>query len=102
MRHPEHRANYVAALELHNEHAFTEAVEFLGLWRSEIAGVPIEDRRDTGAADTIAALVRVAHDRGQLGAGVAASFKDVAAAVGVSAERLAEAVRDALGAELAA
>jgi hypothetical protein len=107
MRHPGQRANYLAALERHNEHAFSEAVDWLRMWRAESMGSPAErtmldERREAGTADLIAELVRVAHDRRQLGAGVAASFKDVAAAVGISAERLAEAVRAALQAEQAA
>jgi hypothetical protein len=107
MRHARQRANYLAALERHNERAAADAVEFLGMWRAEIGGMPterltLEERADVGTADTIAELVRVAHDRRQLGAGLATSFKDVAAAVGISAERLAEAVRAALETDLAA
>ena len=104
---PRARANYLAALERHNEHAFSEAVEFLGMWRSEIAGeatepLALEDRADTETAELIAELVRVAHGRRRLDPGVAVSFKRVAAAVGVSAERLAAAVRGALDSEVAA
>jgi hypothetical protein len=107
MRDPSARANYLAALERHNEHAFSEAVDWLRMWRAELAGEPadrttLDERGEAGTADLIAELVRVAHDRRQLGAGVAASFKDVAAAVGISAERLAEAVRAALETDLAA
>jgi len=107
MRDPRARANYLAALERHNKRTFSEAVDFLGMWRSEIAGeatepLTLEDRADTGTAGMIAALVRIAHDRQRLGRDVAASFKDVAAAVGISPERLTEAVRAALETDLAA
>ena len=101
------RANHLAALERHNEHTFREAVDFLDLWRREVSCEPmtpaaVEDRSDTEVAELIAALVRIAHNRGRLGRDVAGSFKHVAAAVGVSAERLSAAVHGALDSELAA
>lgn len=107
MRDPRARANYLAAMKRHDARLYADAVEFLGMFRSEIAGeatepLTLEDRADTGTADMIAALVRIAHDRQRLGRDVAASFKDVAAAVGISPERLTEAVRAALETDLAA
>jgi hypothetical protein len=91
----------------HNERSFEECLEFSEMWRSEIAGLPVracprDDRGSVGPADLIADLVRIAHDRRRLGSDVAASFKGVAAAVGISPEGLAEAVRAALETERAA
>jgi len=107
MLHPEQRANYLAALERHNEHSFIEAVALLEMWRREVDGESairprLEGIDGAGTSDLVAELVRIAHARRRLDRAVAASFKDVAAAVGISAERLAEAVRAALETERAA
>ncbi|MHB8488461.1 MAG: hypothetical protein ACYDCS_04095 [Candidatus Dormibacteria bacterium] len=107
MRHPRQRANYLAALCAHNEHTFREALDFLELWRGEMVGESatrptLDNRGDAESAELIATLVRIAHDRRRLTRDAATSFKAIAAAVGISSERLAEAVRAALETDLAA
>jgi hypothetical protein len=102
---PSARAGYLGALSRHNVNSFLDAVEFLEMWRREIGGGFMTQQAVAGRSDTadmIGALVRAAHDRRCLSLDVASSFKRVAAAVGVSAECLATAVRDALDSELAA
>lgn len=102
-----HRLNYLAALERHNERTFSEALEFIEMWRDEMGSEPVEplglgDQEARGPADLLGDLVRIAHGRRTLGSSVAASFKRVASAVGVSDELLGRSVRAALGADRAA
>jgi hypothetical protein len=57
---------------------------------------------DPVVADMLAEIARLAHVRGRLDVHVAGALRLVAAAVDVSAERLRESVRDAIGSEKSA
>jgi hypothetical protein len=71
-----------------------------GITPMNSAGRPsFESFGDAVTADMLAELARLAHVRGRLDTQVAGALRLVAAAVDVSADRLKEAVRDALAPE---